>query len=291
MKIAIETHDLMKRFDERTVFSILKKAGFDGVDFSFFWLHKEKNEEVLGAHYLEYANKTKTLLDEFGLSCNQAHAPFSFNIKQDCLDEGNEHYLEIVRAIRSASVMGAKIIVVHPQYAAENESSLQTNIRFYKSLERYAAESKIKIGVENIFPSKMQDERLRPLGDRFAFPQSMQEIMAILGTEHFAVCLDVGHSALVGVEPQDFIASLDNQTLQAVHIHDNNYVDDQHLLPFMGKIAWGKVVDGLKRIDYQGDFTLEVPAFLSKFDDSLIVDAVQFAEKIAKQLTKGAGEV
>ncbi|MBR2127888.1 MAG: hypothetical protein IJ940_03355, partial [Bacteroidales bacterium] len=43
-----------------------------------------------------------------------------------------------------------------------------------------------------------------------------------------AVCVDVGHAAISGPDPEELIRGLDNKTLGCLHIHDNDYLHDQH---------------------------------------------------------------
>ena len=48
--------------------------------------------------------------------------------------------------------------------------------------------------------------------------------------------------------------------LQALHLHDNDGSDDQHMLPYgRGNIDWQDVFSALKDIRYQGLFNFEIP--------------------------------
>ena len=109
-------------------------------------------------------------------------------------------------------------------------------------------------------------------------------MIAALDSPWFVVCVDVGHAGLTGIEPQSLIRGLDNKTLKALHIHDNDYLDDSHNVPYAGKLNWDEIMKALKDIDYKGDFTLEVVAYLKKMDDAFIEEALAYCAKTGRHL-------
>jgi sugar phosphate isomerase/epimerase len=50
--------------------------------------------------------------------------------------------------------------------------------------------------------------------------------------------------------------------LHALHVHDNDYIDDRHTLPGLGRMDWEEIMKALAEIDYDGDFTYEADNFL-----------------------------
>ena len=53
--------------------------------------------------------------------------------------------------------------------------------------------------------------------------------------------------------------------LQALHLHDNDRINDFHQIPGFMSIDFGKVVRTLKDIGYSGWFTLEADRYLNAF--------------------------
>ena len=106
------------------------------------------------------------------------------------------------------------------------------------------------------------------------------------GTEHFVACLDIGHTTLVGFEPQDCIRKLGHKYLHALHVHDNDYVSDQHNLPGQGKIDWEEVCRALGEIDYDGDFTYEASNFQRHFPEDMLPMALRFMVEVGEHLCK-----
>ena len=86
---------------------VMARAGFDGMDFS------AGNEEYYSdIHDKNFYLEMKKYAEDKGLVFNQAHAPTMppvFDMK-----ECEVRYKRIVGAMRNASYLGAKSIIVHP---------------------------------------------------------------------------------------------------------------------------------------------------------------------------------
>ena len=76
MKISVDLYAITKKFGDFKAIEMAKEAGFDAIDFTY--CDFKECEEVLGDGYKEYAQKIKAHLDDVGIECNQAHAPYSF---------------------------------------------------------------------------------------------------------------------------------------------------------------------------------------------------------------------
>ena len=85
MKLSLENYILRNSFGEEETIKMAKEAGFDAIDYSYYWL--EENSEILGENYLEYAKEVKKLLEKYGLSCNQAHAPFDLKFSAETIGD------------------------------------------------------------------------------------------------------------------------------------------------------------------------------------------------------------
>ena len=280
MKLSMETYIPYMRFGDKKAIEIIKNAGFDCIDYSFYW--DASGDDVLGDEYIAHAEKVRRILDNAGMICNQAHAPFDIQYK-DPFDMSNIRFQKIARAMEAASIMGAEHIVVHAIHVPFGEDVMDYNVSFYKSLEPYCKKFGIKIAIENLF---WRDEKSKCCRGRMHTPELLYEILDRLNSKWFVLCIDVGHAALVGIEPDEMIRRLDNKVLMALHIHDNNYVTDQHLLPFHGSLDWNKIMAALKDIHYKGDLTLEVFRQLDKYETEFLSEAIAFAGKIGKMLIR-----
>ena len=62
--------------------------------------------------------------------------------------------------------------------------------------------------------------------------------------------------------------------IKALHIHDNDGKVDQHMCPFFGTVDMDSLVNGLKKIEYDGYFTFEAETFFrpSVYDSGFKLD-------------------
>lgn len=282
MKLSMETVVMRKRFGDIKAIEMLKKAGFDAMDYSYYWV--EEDSPILGDEYIEYAKKIKECLDKNDMVCNQAHAPIDRLQYGMNFDMSEPYYKEIVRAIEAAAVLGAKSIVVHviqiPR-EVEGVDFEEYNLEFYKSLEPYCEKAGIKIAVENMF---RYDAKRDCNWGVLATPELLCGFIKKLNSPNFVACIDVGHASLTGIEPEDFIAGMTPGVLRALHIQDTDYLRDRHVVPFMGNLNWKEIMLALKKVGYDGDLTFEVFCHLMNLPDELIQSALCYIAKIGRYL-------
>ena len=87
--------------------------------------------------------------------------------------------------------------------------------------------------------------------------------------------LDTGHCGLIGQKTADAVRALGGR-LGALHVHDNNYIADNHTLPYLGKLNWDEILKALAEINYSGDFTFEAMCFLYGFDKDFMPTVLKF---------------
>ena len=278
MQLSIEIYTLRKRYGDQKAIEMLSKAGFDCVDYSFYWL--DDSDDAISEKYIEHAKKIKRILDANQITCNQAHAPLGYGYVR-VFDVSDKEYQKIVRSMEAAAIMGANSIIIHAVQVPEHENLFEYNLRFYKSLEPYAEQFGIHIAIENLWD---YDPKRKRIYGRLHTPDILYKMLDALQSPWFIICIDVGHAAMTGYEPEEIIRQFDNKALRALHIHDNDYCADKHALPYTGDFNWNEIMKALKEIDYQGEFTLEIFKFLESVDDDFMEEALKFAEKTGRYL-------
>ena len=274
MKLSVELYVLREKFDDFKGIEMIKKAGFDAVDYSFYSLEGQKKEMVLGDGYREYAQKIRKALDAVNLSCNQAHAPFEITVEDD-YDITNERFKQLIRSMESASIMGAKHIIVHAV-----STDIETNYVFYKSLQPYCEKFGIKIAVENLF-IRDGEKHFSQLGT----PEELNEMLMRLDAEWFIMCIDLGHAQLTYDSTEKFILSVLPQKIKALHVHDNDLVYDAHKLPYTGKLNWDAIIKSIAKVNYSGDLTFEVVKYLECFDsEETLQSALNLAHSVGREM-------
>ncbi len=281
MKLSIESYTLMQKLGDFEGLKAIKQAGFDCVDMSYYW--QEDDAPLVGEGYREYALRLRAYLDELGLTCNQAHAPLGFKYHWD-FDQSTPRYRSIVRAIESAAILGAKTIVLHSLVLKKDSQIIvdrARNFDFFKSLQPFCERFNIRIAVENLFAF---DEKRSCYRGRFGTPEELCSFVRELNSPYFVACVDVGHAAITGSEPEHFLAGMNAEILQALHIQDGDYRGDRHTVPFLGDFKWTEIMQALKKIGYEGDLTFEIVKYLQNIPNELLSDALRFAERVGRHL-------
>ena len=271
MKLAVEIWHTVQALGEEKAFALLKKSGFDAVDYSFFW--QDPSNSILDDNYLERAYKTKELLAKYDLVCNQAHAPIGDTAFNSPINLSHSEYRDIVRAMEYSSVIGAKHIVVHSLKTPLGVSQVEINAKYYQSFEPYCKQFGVKIAVENLYPSRNLDT-----------PDKVNDVLKQLDPDYFVSLVDVGHANLQHYPPESFIRKILPGRLQGLHIHDNHGESDEHIVPYMGNIRWECVLEALAEINYSGDFTFELPGFIPDYSPKLLPEALSFVASVGRNM-------
>lgn len=277
-----------KRYGIEKTIDLYKEAGFESLDYMMNQMTDDQN--VLNKdNYRERAEYIRKYAEEKGIGFNQTHTPFNFSLKT-----WEEHFDDIVyprilRSLEITALLGAGIAVVHPihhmVYSGHEEEIFGLNMKFYRGLIPYAREYNIKIAIENMW----QTDALRkhPVDDTCSRTEEFIRYIDTLDSEYIVACLDVGHVGLImrTDEAEDMVRALGHDRLKSLHIHDNNYREDQHLVPGMGLLHWDEITKALGEIDYDGDFTYETEgAFLKNYDDALFPTALRFMSDVGHHL-------
>lgn len=256
--------------------TLIMDAGFPAIDFSIF----KDYDYIMEDGYKAKALEIRKFVEERGVVINQIHAPFG---------GGPEYYggttvPKLPRILEFASLLGAKCAVVHPihgePFHKNREMIFERNIKFYSSLAPYAKDFGIKIALENMWQRRPVSNYIND--DIFADPRELALAYDTLSDpEAFTVCLDVGHVAICGRDPEDAIDILGSR-IGALHIHDVDYVHDSHTLPGQGKLNWDNICRALARVGYKGDFTLEAGNFLARTPKEIYPTAIRMMSEVAK---------
>ena len=282
MKISTEIHSTSRIVGEEKAVELIAKAGFDAWDFSMFSMCKydwrtnsisENSHPLAGNDYLKFARKLKQVGLDNGIVCNQSHAPFPTRCPQV-----RAYYK---RAIECTAEAGGEICIIHP----ENNKSAEENAEMYQELLPFARECNVKIATENMW--NWDDEKGHSAPAACSDPESFCKHIDVVNDDFLVACLDIGHAEMKGSETTavDMIKALDYR-LQALHIHDNDKLNDSHQIPFSMGINFEEIAKALKEINYNGYYTLEAEQFLVNYTKENVFDGIKKLTEAVKKLTK-----
>lgn len=284
MLLSTQNRDLLNMFGFEKAVTLLKNAGYDAYDMSLFEMFTDAENCPLNKEdYRDVAKKMRSFADSIGLPCNQAHAPFSSS-KGDEKDEWR--FETIVRSMEIASILGAKCIVVHPKqhlpYIHNKKELWDMNIAFYTRLIPYCEQFNIKVALENMWQYNHKGNRI--VDSVCSRPEEFLAYLEALNSPWLVACLDIGHVALTDEDIPTFIRTLGKKHLKALHVHDVDYRDDRHTLPYMMDIEWAPVLDALAEIGYEGDITFEADIFIRNLPAPLIETGVKFMADVGRYM-------
>ena len=281
MKLVMNTEPLTEKVSYPESLRLIAEAGFDGVDCSFFDM-KGEDSVWNGPGWKSLAQELRVQAEGLGLCFRQAHAPFP-SAKAD-EDYNKVIFPRILRSMEAAAIMGVENIVIHPihygAYWKEREAQYQRSLDFYRELIPYCKEFGIRVCTENMWsrdPAKIIRDSL------LSRPEEFCAFVDELDSPWIGACLDIGHAALVGQNPADMVRRM-GKRITCLHVHDVDYREDKHTLPFTQELDWEEITKALGEVGYRGDFTFEAEQFIRKMPQQLWPEALKLMAAVGRYL-------
>lgn len=286
-KLSTEVGALRELTSEKRTIEILAKAGFDALDYTFTPWMERGEMEWNGNAYEKYAKEVNKITEDNGISFNQAHAPFIFHTSY--LPDWNKEIIPLqIRCMEACALLGIPHMVVHPvhhlNYRFNKDTIWKLNEEYYHLLQPYAKQFGVKIALENMFSEDSKRKSLVP--DMFSDPREFNEFYDKLNdTENFICLVDTGHCGIVGEDAGDTIRTM-GRRVTALHLNDNMFTNDGHLIPLHGLIDWDDVMKALAEIDYKGDFTFEALHLWRGLDDDFYLTQAKYLHDVGRYLIR-----
>lgn len=283
MRLSMNLHPTMGKYDYKFFMDVFASAGVDAIDMMVEDVIKPETA-LGGENYRDEALNIRREAEKHGLVINQTHAAFHFKDLDDKKNYDNVLMPGIIKSLEVSAIMGADVCVVHPlhykEYIGHEDEIFEMNMEFYRSLIPYCERFGIKVGVENMV--QKDPRRGSHTHDTCSSSAEFVKYIDTLNSPYMVACVDTGHVGLpsMGEEPQDVIRALGHDRLKSLHVHDNDYQKDLHQIPFTGKLDWSEITQALADIDYTGDLTFEIQ------HRNIIKDDVKYIDIVARYITE-----
>ncbi len=282
LKISTEIRSAAAKVGEEKAIELIAKAGFDAFDLSMLSMVRYKWGENIclpcdhpfaSENAVEYVKKLRKIGEEYGIVCNQSHAPYPTYCPQ--IRATYEKCIELT------AVAGGEICVIHP----DNFKSAEENAEMFFELLPVAHACGVKIATENMWT--WSEETQSATDAACSNPKSFLEHLKAINDDYFVACLDIGHAEMngLGTSAVEMIDALGSYT-QSLHIHDNDKKGDRHAIPFSSSIDFDAVAKALKRNNYSGYLTLEAVTHLAPFAPENTQDGLIELANSAKRLAR-----
>ena len=248
------------RDNERTnaieTIDAIKRAGFQNVFLQWYnavW--KVSQEEQL-----KYAR-------EQGLNVIFAHLGYK-NINElwregEAGDQLAEGYKQDIKVCKENNI---PMVILHLTSKTTAPPYGEIGLKRIQEIVDYAESLGIKVAFEN--------NRMKGYLDY---------VIEHVDNENAGVCFDAGHYHAFFHDDFDFSKFKDR--IIAVHLHDNDESDDQHLIPFDGTNDWDKIIEKLVECNYDGPITME-QCYRNQYLEDGIDHFYQRSYEAGKQLVK-----
>ena len=293
MLLGLQSGVLFETLGVRDGLKLMKETGFDALDYN---LNNElpgndirdgKTDSILYQEEKDIYNHLlplKTHSEHFGISIHQIHAPFPTRV--DDKDAQKSLLTAIENTIKAAVFLGCEKVVVHPQYFpyiddVSQEAEWEMNREFFSHFIPMLKKHRISFCLENMF-TKFRGRIIASVcADAKEACFYIDKLNELAGEKRFSFCLDTGHVNLCSMDIRETIITLGNR-IEALHIHDNDGLDDQHVMPYTGIIDWERFCEGLATIHYQGALCFETFNSLNKFPVDLWRDCLMTISNTGK---------
>ena len=212
-----------------------------GLEHGIPLLQRCGDAEALGRQLRSYA-------EDKGLVFPQGHLDLNLELCRDV--DMFKTWLDLFHGL------GIRACVLHANGAAElcYQAQLAQRAAALRQLTDHIRGTNMVICLENLFSHPMLNTA-----------DTLLELLEAAGGAHLGICLDIGHLHRVNSHgksnqtSREFIEKCGNR-LQALHVHDNMGVNDDHLFPFCPNgLNWRMFVNALLDNHYEGLFNMELP--------------------------------
>ena len=251
MKFGISTHLFHDQRLSREHLEQIAAHGFEAVEVFATRSHFDYHDAAAIARLGEW-------LQETGLALHGIHAPIvqSMNggdkwgeaISNAVGDSGRRQAAvrEAEAALNIARAIPTDVFVVHlgTPTVQGGENSRAAAFRSVEEICRAAEPIGVRVALE-VIPN--------PLSDAASLVTMLERD---LEAPHAGICLDFGHAFLMG-DVADTIESV-AEHLITTHVHDNKGKQDEHLVPFAGRINWDVALMTMQKVGYDGTWLMEL---------------------------------
>lgn len=218
-----------------------------------------------------------SLIEEKGIEVSafipaQFRYPFSLVNPKEKIRKDSINYVK--ESFNTAIALGTHRITVcpgHTLYGQSFESAWQLLRESLKMLVEYAQRQDAILLLEPAH--RMETDLVITVDDAL-------RIIKEIGSDRLGILLDVGHAFINRESLTDCIKKLiSSGSIFHIHINDNDGLMDSHLIPGEGKINFIPLLEELKRINYQGFFTVELGFQYITDPDAAVHKSKQFFQQ------------
>lgn len=278
-------------------FAALKEAGFEAIEFAID--PTDLSWEEIGAgkesavftdeNLAKIANELKAASEKHGIALAQCHAPAPVFVSGK--PEGTAQMRKnVAKVLDFCGECGIPHVVIHPSFDGSarfpkltKEDEIAENINYYSLIIPLLKKNHLTCCLENMFSQDWKTKKIytaccSDMRDSVYYIDTLNEMA---GEKCFGFCLDIGHLLLLGLDAMNAMTTLGDRMV-ALHIHDNDGVDDHHIEPFSGVTNWQRFIKGLRTVGYKGNLNFELGGSWTKIPPELVPAMLRYVAEEGK---------
>ena len=243
----------MRRYGFEQGIRRIAELGYECLDYQRFCDTETPLFQMDVAGFEKELLRQRKFIETTGLAINQTHGPWRWPINDFTPEDRAERFEKMSRSILGTAVLGCDKMVIHPIMPFGGDEGIHTqevweiNVEFMGRLCEVGRQHGVAICLENM-PFRCQST---------STPEAILKLVRLIGAPNSKVCLDTGHSLVMGIQPAVAVEQIGREHLACLHVHDNNGEGDFHWIPFTGKGDWAAFTKALREIGYEGVVSLE----------------------------------
>lgn len=211
---------------------IICEAGFDGV--------------FLSLNQGEIKSKDVETYKKYGLNIETLHLPYNtpFRLIDELWSNGEykDYAINVLRqGIDFAYQQGIDTVILHASSGQNPPPITPIGISNFETIADYCLRRQVVLAIENI-------RRV----------DYVEVLLTNLIAPNVKFCFDIGHANAFTHNLYSYNWDTLFKKLHCIHIHDNNGIEDQHLIPGMGNIQFDRIVPDLMKYNPTINATLEL---------------------------------
>lgn len=290
MKIGVGSLGVIDVLGIEEGFAALNYAGFESMDFylGHYLVCKDEMDEnyydVLcdEKHMMAHYSQVKAAAEKYGIVFGQCHAPAPTYVPRKPRE--TEIAQKIIRkSIEMCAYLGCEHLIIHPICDGSarfptltKEQEMEANIAYFSSLIPDLKKYHVTCCIENAYALDWGTKQsyMGGFSDMNEAVWYIDTLNEMAGEKCFAFCLDIGHAVMLGIDPYFAFEKLGHR-LEALHIHDNDGVHDDHIAPYLGVVNWKRFIKGLRDNGYKGDISFETVNSCMAYPKELVPDVLK----------------
>lgn len=246
------------------------------VDAGFHLVELSLNRPQQGVRYddRDLARRLRDEAEKLGVTFT-AHAPDKYWLSNPDRDELNETVRSVFPVVAGAGAYAVKVLVIHccpgkPLVPGRSVGQMEGLVWALETLAPVCEEHSVCLAAETMIPGRLTSS-----------VENLIEAVDHVNSPNVRICLDTNHTNL----SQDLnqAVRLGGKRIAEIHLNDNHFVEEEHLLPYEGAIDWPAFAQAAVDIDTCGFMVME-PGGHYTDDGDLLVRARIAADRLLTDL-------